>query len=92
MKSVIQKEKRCFICKGTYFLECHHIFRGTANRKKSEEYGLKVWLCRRHHTGPEGVHNKPALDRELKVMGQRKFEEKYSREKFIREFGRNYLE
>lgn len=91
MKGIIQKEKRCYICGGAYILECHHIFRGTANRKKSEKYGLKVWLCRNHHTGPEGVHNNPDMDRVLKQMGQRKFEETHSRSDFIKEFGRNYL-
>ena len=90
MKSVIQKEKCCYICRRTYLLESHHIFRGTANRKKSEQYGLKVWLCRSHHTGPEGVHNNPSLDRKVKQLGQQKFEETHSRKEFLREFGRNY--
>ena len=35
-------------------LECHHIF-GGAMRKKSEKYGLKVYLCgdRCHRNGDE---------------------------------------
>ena len=39
----------------------------------------------------EGVHANKALDIELKRMAQRKFEEKHTREEFMREFGRNYL-
>lgn len=34
-----------------YNLEEHHIFEGTANRNLSEKYGLKVYLCQKHHRG-----------------------------------------
>ena len=91
MRSVLQDNKECFVCAKTYDLECHHIFRG-AYRRKSENYGLKVWLCHEHHTGNKGVHNgNVAVDRYLKELAQRKFEETYSREKFIETFGRSYL-
>ena len=92
MKSVLQTNKECFVCGTTSDLESHHIFGGTANRKVSERYGLKVWLCHEHHTGNKGVHNgNVAVDRYLKELAQRKFEETYSREKFIETFGRSYL-
>ena len=42
MKSIIQKEKRCFFCGSVRNLEKHHIFGGTKNRKWSEKYGLTV--------------------------------------------------
>ena len=60
-------------------------------RKQSEKYGLKVWLCMRHHTGDRGVHFDKGLDRKLKEMAQTKFEEAHTREEFIKIFGRNYL-
>ena len=93
MKSILQKEKECYVC-GTYgYLESHHIFYGTANRKKSERNGLKVWLCPMHHRDPaSGVHYDKMLDRKLKQIAQQAYEQKHSREEFMQEFGKNYLE
>lgn len=91
MKSIIQTEKECFICKGTYWLEEHHIF-GGSNRKKSEKYGLKVFLCHRHHNeAPFGVHFNKELMQKFHDLGQRTFEEHYPDKSFLLEFGRNYL-
>lgn len=92
MKSVIQDRKECIIC-GSWNVEDHHIYFGVAKRKLSEEYGLKVWLCPTHHRGTCGVHGKEGhkLDLELKQLGQKAFEWKYTREEFIKTFGRNYL-
>lgn len=90
MKSIIQKDKQCFVC-GSPYCEDHHIFFGTANRKLSEKYGLKVWLCPEHHRGTRaGVHFDRKFDLELKKYAQRKFEETYD-ENFVTLFGRNYL-
>lgn len=69
----------------------HHIFGGTANRIKSEEYGLKAWLCYEHHEGTKGVHNNRELDLMLKQWAQEEFETRYSRELFIKEFGKSFL-
>lgn len=92
MKSVIQIEKRCFVCGTTLNLHDHHIFYGTANRKMAEKFGLKVFLCQEHHTGSHGVHFNKALDEGLKMLAQSKFEELYgSRKDFIREFGKSVL-
>ena len=95
MRGIIQSVKECFLCQvmysqnNPYNLEEHHIFKGR-NRKKSEEYGLKVWLCRQHH---EEVHGKDGhdLDLYLQRIGQMKFEETATREDFRREFGKSYL-
>lgn len=91
-KSIIQKKKECIIC-GSLNTEEHHVFYGTANRKLSEKYGLKVYLCAEHHRGTRGVHGKDGkmIDSYLKQLAQSKFEEKESREKFIQIFGMNYL-
>lgn len=93
MESVIQKEKQCYVCDTTYNLHSHHIFVGTSNRKQSEKYGLKVWLCARHHNmSNEGVHFNKELDMHLKRKAQAYFEEHYgTREDFRREFGKSYL-
>ena len=91
MKSILQKNKECYVCRTTYQLEEHHIFFGTANRKQSEKCGLKVWLCAEHHRGNSGVHHNRELDLSIKEFAQSEFEKTHSREEFIRIFGKNYL-
>ena len=92
MKSIIQKERCCLVCRTEQGLHEHHVFFGTANRKKSDDYGLTVWLCGRHHNmSNESVHFNKKLDLKIKQLAQRKFEELYNHEKFMREFGRNWL-
>lgn len=90
MKSVLQEKKECWVCERTENLHDHHIIYGSANRKKSEKYGLKVWLCPYHHNmSDEGVHFNKALDLRLKQMAQSYFETHIgSRELFREEFGR----
>lgn len=95
------KDGSCYLCnmlntpyKG--YTEEHHIFSGTSNRAKSEEYGLKVYLCLKHHRGDingsaEAVHSNRKTDLILKGMAQWKFEETHSREEFIKEFGKSWL-
>lgn len=92
MESVLQKVKECYVCRTTNNLHSHHIFYGTANRKQSEKYGLKVYLCQEHHTGNTGVHFQKDLDMHLKKIAQEHFEaEQGNREDFRRIFGRSYL-
>lgn len=92
MKSILQTQKECLVCGTTRLLHEHHVFEGIADRKKSEKYGLKVYLCVRHHNGSNaGVHYCDKLDTRIKKFAQRKFEEKYSREKFMEVFHKNYL-
>ena len=92
MESIMQTTKKCLCCNTTQDLHSHHVFFGTANRRMSEKRGLKVWLCREHHTGPNGVHFNEDLNRRLRMAGQIVYERKCgTREDFIKEFGRNYL-
>ena len=93
MKSIIQEIKECYVCKTTYNLHLHHIFYGTANRKISDKNGFTVYLCQYHHEGDYGVHGKygDKLNRELKQLCQKKFEEKDTRDNFIKLIGRSYL-
>lgn len=90
MKSILQEDKVCFICGNTQVHE-HHIYFG-ANRKASENNGFKVYLCPYHHNmSDEGVHFNKELDIQLKKMCQEKFEEKHTREEFMKIIGKNYL-
>lgn len=104
MESIMQDIKECFLCreemtKNNNFkrlpsggLECHHIMHGTANRKISEHYGLKVWLCPKHHrTGKEAVHKCRETDLKLIRAGQKRFEQLFSHEEWMNLFMKNYL-
>lgn len=83
--------KECIVC-GSPYVEIHHIFHGTGRRQISDKYGYVVPLCRRHHTGPEGVHFNRAFDLELMRKAQDHFESHYgTREDFIKVFGKSYL-
>ena len=90
-RSILQDEKRCWICGSVVGLECHHILGGTANRKLSEKYGLKVWLCHEHHTGDSGAQYVKEMNLQLKQEAQRAFEKTNSRELWMRLIGKNYL-
>ncbi len=104
MKSIIhQEEGTCYLCNMLQihclhtYTEEHHIFYGTANRKKSGKYGLKVRLCKKHHRGDitgnrEAVHFNKEHDLMLKRIGQATFEQRWgSRENFRKEFGQSWL-
>ena len=99
MKSIIQRKKECFICRANYNVETinglheHHIFEGTARRKQSEKYGLKIWLCHRHHTTDPrySTRYQKQLDLKLKQLAQKKFDEAHSCEEFIEHFIKSYL-
>ena len=59
----------CVVC-GFVPSEVHHCIPGTANRQKSDKYGLTINLCRKHH---REMHNKPnqGLDLFWKQEAQR---------------------
>lgn len=94
MDSILQKQKRCLICHTTMNLHCHHVYEGRGVRPISEKYGLKVWLCARHHNmSDEGVHFNPELNRKMKQWAQKKAMAHYewSIDDFINIIGKNYL-
>ena len=84
-------QDRCIIC-GKPYAELHEVFHGTANRRISQIHGMQVRLCENHHRGKDGVHSNAKFDLYLKQQYQRKFEEQHGHEKFMKEFGRNYLD
>lgn len=94
MKSIIDSEKRCFVCGSRNNLHLHHIVFGK-NRKKADEDGLTVYLCYNHHEGTNGVHGKTGhdLDHRLKVIAQTQWQLYYNKkpDDFIKRYGRSYL-
>lgn len=92
-KSVLQNDKKCYVCGTTLNLHRHHIFYGTANRRLSDEDGCVVYLCQFHHTGSAGVHFNKKIDLALKAKCQLQWQKHYNKttEDFIRRYGRSYL-
>ena len=86
-KSIMHRkeDRTCYLCmllRDDYNvredLQEHHAMPGTANRRLSERYGLKVYLCIEHHLiGPEAVHNNIRLRRLLQANAQMAFERKH---------------
>ena len=84
--------RQCYVCGCTTNLHRHHVFEGSANRKKSDQYGMVIDLCGRHHNlSSDGIHFNKDLDLKVKREYQKKFEEQYGHEKFMEVFKRNYL-
>ena len=92
MRPIMHTEKGiCYRCGAYGQTHEHHIFDGP-NRKNSERYGLKVYLCIPCHvTARDAVHNDIKEMRKLQIDGQKEFEKKKSREEFMKIFGRNYI-
>ena len=89
--------RECWLCGAngaTDPLDRHHIF-GGPYRKKSEKYGLVVYLChsRCHIFGKNSAHKSRDTARELHKHGQLEAMKKngWSVEQFIQEFGKSYL-
>lgn len=85
----------CIIC-GSNNTSLHEVYFGTANRVLSMKYKLVAPLCVRYHHNQvacKGVHFDKELDLYLKVMAQKKAMEYYSwsKEEFIKIFGRSYI-
>lgn len=100
-KSIMQNNDigQCYLCRllhNDYSIksvrEEHHVMGGTANRRLSEKYGLKVYLDPDHHrNGPEAVHKNAEVAELLHKEAQKAFERTYPDLDFQRIFGKNYL-
>ena len=66
----------------------HEIYFGRKNRLISFRLGLWVWVWPWQH---DLIHSNGEVDKALKREGQRRFEELFSREEFMKEIGFNYL-
>ena len=99
MKSIMQqKDGSCYLCmklKMDYStkqdLEEHHVIFNAHQRNLSEKYGLKVYLCRYHHTeSAEAVHKNRSNRSLLEDAAQRAFEDRFPELDFMAIFGKNY--
>jgi len=99
MKSIMQKKDgSCYLCMklnndfGTKKdLEEHHAIFNARNRRLSEKFGLKVYLCKYHHReSAEAVHNNRANRTLIEDAAQRAFEDKFPEFDFVAIFGKNY--
>lgn len=98
MKSIMhdKRDGTCYLCMrdGEFSrmttLEEHHAIHGTANRRLSERWGLKVYLCPAHHRRIHDAKDGSPEDTYIKVNAQRAFEEKYPKRSFLKIFGKNF--
>jgi hypothetical protein len=91
MKSILQDKKECFITGRTDSLHKHHVI-GGPYRKKSEKWGLYIYLIPElHNMSSKGIHFDETFNLRMKMHAQRVFEEKYSHELWMHEFHKNYL-
>lgn len=89
MESILQKERKCFICGRQGELDVHHAISGTSNRRHSEADGLKIFLCRDCHSK---LHDKHEMEEQIKQFAQRRWEEEYGdRKDFIVRYGKSWL-
>ena len=100
MKSIMHSKAAgtCYLCellgirRYNRVLQEHHVIFGTANRKLSEKYGLKVYLCLEHHEqGPNAVHRNADMNMLLREEAQRAFEARWPELSFREIFGKNYI-
>ena len=92
--SIMQADRQCYVTGSTVNLVRHEIYYGRGRREASKRWGCWVWLRPDwHNTSNYGVPmwGGRDLDRRLKQACQRRFEELYSHEAFVRTFGRSYL-
>ena len=99
-KATILKSREgiCYLCarlNGDYrtkVTEEHHILYGGGRRERSEEKGLKVYLCIDHHRkGQQAVHNCRETRELLCRIAQEEYERNHTREEWMEIAGKNYL-
>ena len=91
--SILQKEKKCYVCGIKSNIHIHEVYFGK-NRKKSIEDGCCVYLCGKHHNqSNSGVHFNKQLDIQLKQDMEYQWMYYYNKsvEDFIKRFGKNYI-
>ena len=94
MNSILQTERKCYVCGGVNNLALHHCIYGTGKRALSEKYGLTIWLCAKHHNmSDEGVHFNKELDLRIKQMAQQECmqQNNMTMDQWLKVFRRSYL-
>lgn len=81
------EKDQCYLCHRYGRMEVHHCLHGI-RRKKADDYGLTVHLCTLCH---RLLHDHGHGDLFLEQTAQAAFERRYGREKWMQEFGKNYL-
>lgn len=94
--SILQNDTSfCYLCgRRDRKLDRHEPF-GGAYRDKSKAMGLWVVLCHEDcHEGRNGAHGDPAVNKEIRKEAQKQAMRTFgwTTEKFIRMFGKNYLD
>lgn len=94
LTSVFTDDMDHCIFTGSPYIERHHIFGGSSNKKHSEKYGFVVPL--RYDLHPNGaradMRYAKEIDLYLKQKAQRYFEEHYgTRDEFRQIFGKSWL-
>ena len=96
-ESIMQSRRECYVCRMKYGVETvkdleeHHVLNGPL-RPVAEQYGLKVWLCHRHHNEPGySAHFDHKLRLYLKKQAQRSFEDVYGHRQWMAVVGKDYL-
>lgn len=94
MVSILQTEKKCWVCGCKNNLHLHHTLYGGDKRRLSDKYGLTIWLCSKHHNmSDKGIHYDKELDLRVKQMAQMECMQHYqmSMDQWLKIFRRNYL-
>lgn len=97
MKSIMQEDDRCYVCKMAMGAETHHVF-GGPDRKYSDKDGLTVRVCRECHCE---AHKGGKVAADLHEAGQKAWEAYYGpgikvigmdpRRAFMERYRKNYL-
>lgn len=79
-----------YINKKTKGCQKHHVFGNVANRPKSEQYGLFIWLAEEQH---RYLHDHPLEMIKIKKIAQATFMKCYNKtiDEFIEIFGKSWL-
>lgn len=80
----------CYLTGSTQNLDLHHIMNGSL-RKKSDEFGLWVFLRHDVHMKLHQTAQGQKVARWLKQQAQEQFERRYGHDKWMKEFHKNYL-
>lgn len=89
-KSVVQEEKKCFLCGTVIGLDPHHAIEG-AYHDQAEDYGIWIWLCRKCH---RKLHDNEAEMKKIRAIAQKKAMKYYGWKlnDWLFIFGRSFLE
>lgn len=91
MKSIVQTDDTiCYLCGGPNPTDWHHVYNGTANRKKSEADGMKIKVHRKCH---DYIHKHEITDLSIKAHCLEIWCEKKHKtvNDFIERYGVNYI-